>query len=831
METKLKYAQYPIEERFRNFIFCKNGDIWAAYYLERTYFPLNDNEFFIPYVNDGKDMLSHDEYEYHLLNVPTQFLLDEHFKTIKEELVHGELASIGHYYYEEASKILTSELHTSKYSTFVLVKLNTIETPVTPKEYYKLFKEQLGNKFREVATGRPATTLVAPSFFIDKEEALFNDMMSYKAIRRVTEEELSKVEYYLFHRTKKILPTSIHEKEINEGIINMDSKGYITVENLETTSYTAFLPVIEMPSSLLGSGFVHEIQTSCYFPIETQIRLAFNHEQTDRKHVRKMFKRIKEQIQESDYANAELDDDEVILEGDLRLKQLNRDLKRGDRRVVRMSIYFVVSAESEDELEARIKHLQEVVKGTSYRIYRPIADQLTLFNQSLLGSRYHFKDYELHVTTGYVMDLGLDLYRTIGNEYGFPLGRGINHVGFRDLAGALLFSNQLVFFAPQLAKKNISGSLHKNGNTLIIGPSGQGKSTLIKDIFTWQVFFGQKILYIDPKNEMVEFVKRALKKYPFIRPFQELFNAINFITLSDDDAYRGVLDPLILLEGERARTQAEQTLFQLGQVNQDVSKTKYYKTIIVEAIDKVITGEESNNLSNVIEHIKQADKDLGVNLETFKNGIGKVLIGDDTSKAVDLNGHATVLGIQGLKLVTEQEKIGESLDGEQLASEAIMAINMSLVEVFSINKEEDAMVIYDEAKGFTDTTKGARLLEDSFRKGRANNTDVVALTQSHSDNDNDTMNELISYKFAFRPNSKKQQENVLRFFDMEPNSRNMTLINGLKQGTCLFQDHMGRNQPIAIDVLFEEWLEAIKTTNTEDEHTKRALELEVANQF
>ena len=40
------------------------------------------------------------------------------------------------------------------------------------------------------------------------------------------------------------------------------------------------------------------------------------------------------------------------------------------------------------------------------------------------------------------------------------------------------------------------------------------------------------------------------------------------------------------------------------------------------------------------------------------------------------------------------------------------------------------------------------------------------------------------------------------------------------------QDHRGRSQPIAIDVLFDSWLMAVSPTNKEDEATQMALAME-----
>lgn len=45
METQVAYAQTPQDSWFRNFIFMKDGHVWVAYVIDKTYFPLNEPEF------------------------------------------------------------------------------------------------------------------------------------------------------------------------------------------------------------------------------------------------------------------------------------------------------------------------------------------------------------------------------------------------------------------------------------------------------------------------------------------------------------------------------------------------------------------------------------------------------------------------------------------------------------------------------------------------------------------------------------------------------------------------------------------------------------------
>ncbi|EPH73208.1 hypothetical protein D929_01688 [Enterococcus faecalis 02-MB-P-10] len=49
----------------------------------------------------------------------------------------------------------------------------------------------------------------------------------------------------------------------------------------------------------------------------------------------------------------------------------------------------------------------------------------------------------------------------------------------------------------------------------------------------------------------------------------------------------------------------------------------------------------------------------------------------------------------------------------------------------------------------------------------------------------------------------QSERKFFSFFEMDVNQANLKMVSQLKSGTCLYQDHLGRNQPITIDVLFD----------------------------
>jgi hypothetical protein len=130
------------------------------------------------------------------------------------------------------------------------------------------------------------------------------------------------------------------------------------------------------------------------------------------------------------------------------------------------------------------------------------------------------------------------------------LGKNISHVG-----ESIESSQSLVFYHPFLAHLGLRGSKYSSPHVTISGPTGMGKSYLLKDILLNSVFFGAKILMTDPKNEVEKKFKQALtpemeRTAPF---FKELIEGFNYITLSSEKKDAGKLDPLIFLKGEEGK--------------------------------------------------------------------------------------------------------------------------------------------------------------------------------------------------------------------------------------------------------------------------------------
>ncbi|HLQ97604.1 MAG TPA: ATP-binding protein, partial [Candidatus Dormibacteraeota bacterium] len=346
-----------------------------------------------------------------------------------------------------------------------------------------------------------------------------------------------------------------------------------------------------------------------------------------------------------------------------------------------------------------------------------------------------------------------------------------------------------------------------NGNIIITGPPGSGKSLHVKNLFTWTTFFGSKVLYIDPKNELQRYYERALEKYHHVPEFKNLYERINFVHLSEEKRYKGALDPLVFLEGDNAIQTADMILTTLAKS----AGSRNDEAIINQAVVDEVSHEENPTLTGALNKIKEKDETLGAVIGKYNYGLGRMLFGDEYSRGLDFESQINVLGLQGLKMPTT-----DNFNDEERIGLCLMMSISKYVHTFSVNPNEDAMIIFDEAWILKRSDRGQDLIDEMLRTGRSLRTDIVLVTQAFDDFNVDTTKEQIGVKFAFRPKSDDTIKPILRFFDLQDNEKNIEIVRNLGTGMCLFQDHMGRNQAIAIDVLFDEWFEAFQTTDRAD---------------
>ncbi|PHE46904.1 ATP-binding protein [Bacillus pseudomycoides] len=816
----MKLLEFPISKIYKNMVFNKKSGVWSYYKLNDENLSLNSESNFQKYLQQTIAFIEQNQYEYQLVIIPRRYDFDHFIKVTNEKVVKGELADIGKYYFNRGADILKEEISLYEYDCYVGIHLNKFMYEVADNVNDLLI--QLFKRVKEDVTRilhRTTNVETDMKFFKKLEESFFNTASYYKKLIRLDESEIEKIIYYQFHRTDicKNIPNTIYN--LTEGLVK-NNKGYMTVQHKDYTDHIAFLPYNNIPFNLKNNKFLLNLIEGIDFPIEVQARFSFKSQTENIRKFRMLKKRFRNFNDE--IRNSNVDEDSVIESADDVLTVTLDEIKNSKKEILYCDLMLVVFDKSLEGLERKIEDIKRMYKGTDFELVRPLVDQLTLFHQSLIGSYTKLNYFQHTMDTSSFAVSCFDIKNEIGNRYGMPLGKVVTGYELVDVTQARAINNNVVFFNPLLTKRALKGAAHTNGNILVTGPPGSGKSLLIKNVFTWCTFLGAKILYIDPKNEYKKFFENALKKYPLnenieeTRYFHELYKKINFVEISNQGEYKGAFDPLIFLQGDEAVETALIILETLGFV-----KDKRESVIIFESIQEVIKTEKKPNLTKVLEKITEKDQNLGAYIAKYNIGYGRMLFGDENSVTLDFDKQVNVLGLQGLQLPSSEQNI-ESMTQAQITGISIMVSLSKYVNTFSTKKDEEAMIIFDEAWALKKSKNGEALIDSMLRTGRSLETDIILITQAYDDVNAETIKELIGCKFAFRPKTDQAIKPLLEFFDLETNEDNINLMKNLVSGVCLFQDYKARNQVVAIDIFFEEWLEAFKTTKKED----KAIELE-----
>ena len=116
LKSKEPRLDFPIEAITNNFLFTTSNDVWVGYKLAHQVFPLNNLDFFKEYIEDGKGVFEQDTFDYHFMNIPEYFDLDEQIEATIDNLVKGSFADLGETYFRQAGDILKDEVQMNKYS-------------------------------------------------------------------------------------------------------------------------------------------------------------------------------------------------------------------------------------------------------------------------------------------------------------------------------------------------------------------------------------------------------------------------------------------------------------------------------------------------------------------------------------------------------------------------------------------------------------------------------------------------------------------------------------------------------------------------------------------
>lgn len=796
--------EYPVLERQENVLCNRDHEKWAYFSINTQVLKLNDVNAENKFVERLSDFVEQINLDTHYVMLPKGLDIAQKNEIFKKEF-DGAFKDIGFSYIDRATEILEYELQDAvEYLFFIGVKLPKLNRGAAgilkdTKKAFSIFNSTLS---KVVALQEKQMTEEEEYHYEKAEEEVYALLKSKISCRRATKEEMDYLEAQAFVRGQSAPVT----KGSLESIINVRRAGYVKLTQLEEESWCAFLPAVEVPIDMTYSRWLFIIQ-QLPFSVETHIRADYKSLDDDRTEAIRAKRKFKDQ--DNQLAEINEDEDSLVNDGRVILAELENKIKNEKKHLIRTNIVFVVSDKTKEGLDSKIRSLTQVCKDMDIKVIQPIADQLHLFHQCLIGSRVLIRDWEQQFSSEALAESLFGLSQKVGNTIGFYIGKNISD------GSSVKTSLKPVFFHPQLGNQRIAGAKTRSLHFMVTGPTGMGKSYLTKNILLFSTFLGAQILGIDPKNEYERDFRQALKYFPKEEypEFHEMIDKINFISLSHDEKDRGKLDPLRFLEGVEAEDTAINLLESLAKV-QDTERQ--ISNAITEAVQKVVRAD-APGLLKVVEVLKsdknEPTQEVGKQLESYsKSSLGMLLFSDGHSESISLEKQFNVIQIQNLDL-PKAEMDARTYNRSHHLSVCTMIPLAKFTTKFLRNEIEGVLklALFEEAWALENTTQGTALIKEMLRTGRSLNCGCGIVTQSAKDYNDQDVKEQVGVRFAFRAEDEREQEDVLKFFDLPVNEENRALLSNLEEGECLFRDIYGRTAKIAVDVLYDEWIRAFNT--------------------
>ncbi|EPH93265.1 conjugal transfer family protein [Enterococcus faecalis 06-MB-DW-09] len=823
VKEMVKLAKIPIESIKENLLFDKDGYIWAYYRITAEETNPNNLEELEKYKKRWATMFRKTlpKYgEFELDMYPKDKQLAERFKEFSKDLA-PEHYSLGLEYMGRTVVTLKNELGEITEPDFILgVRLKDMYSNENPIESMKRVAEDVSDQIlsllgKKVLTADDELAKIKPV-----EEELYRSLRSRKA-SRLTEDEL------IYLNRLNFIGGLPHEKNqedyskerISQAIVDAGKDvGFIHLESDVGKSVVSYLPIADFEENDIAYNHLYQIAQQMDFPCRFRIKAHYpdpkgvtgfsskvmiqkNRHKTEAKEARQagesISSRIKANFQATESLANELENNEPIL---------------------RWLGCFVITGKSREQNKRRGDALMNAMKTLKINVVRPSAKQAQLFYRCLFGASIESMSDWMQVTNGYGLAESLfAVTNRAGTRSGWYLGRIDPFLESETLKDSIHSSRNSVFYNMLVANQGQEGAITDSPHVAITGETGKGKSYLTGLLFFYSSLLDAKVLYIDPKNQVAKQFKRTAndpviqQKFP---SFVTYLNSINYVTLdASKKENHGVLDPIVFLHGVEAKDTAQAMI----QSIYNLDNREEVETAINEELDKAIEERELGEqvgLLTVIRRlfayedqvIKRAAKLL---LSKIQNSVLQLGFSDGDSKGLDLDHKCTVLGIAGLNLPEPHVPVKDYSEANKKSTCLMLPLGKFCEKFGNQNEEQYTIEFFDEAWILAKAKGGREVLKAMQRVGRSFCNILVYSTQSVKDVGDDQDTNSFGTMFAF--DWQSERSDILSHIGIEVNERNMTLVENMKKGQCLFRDIYGRTAKLSVHNLFPEWHHALQT--------------------
>jgi hypothetical protein len=823
VKEMIKLAQIPFKAIKGNLMFDKSGYVWAYYRITAEETNPNNFEELEKYKKRWatifrKTLPKYGEFE--LVMYPKDKQLTERFKEFSKDLA-PEYHRLGLEYMGRTVTGLKSELGEITEPDFILgVRLKDMYGNENPIESIKRVTDEVSDQILALLGKK----VVMDEDELDKirpiEEELFRSLRSRRATR-LTEDELIYLNRLSFigglpHEKKN---EDFSKARISEAIVDAGKDvGFIHLSSDLGNTVTSYLPIADFEENNIAYNHLYQVAQQMDFPCDFRIKAHYpdpkgvtgfaskvmiqkNRHKTEAKEARLAGESASERIK----GNAQM------------VNHISNELESGEPLIAWLGC-FVIVGKSREQNKRRGDALINAMKSLKISVVRPSAKQAQLFYRCLFSASVESMSDWMQVTNGHSLAETLfAVTNSAGTRSGWYLGRIDPFLESETLKDSIKSSRNSVFYNMLVANQGQEGAITDSPHVAITGETGKGKSYLTGMLFFYSSLLDAKVLYIDPKNQVAKQFKRTAndpvirKKFP---SFVTYLNSINYVTLdATHKENHGVLDPIVFLRGVEAKDTAQAMI----QSIYNLDNREEVETAINEELDKVIEERELGEKVGLLTVIRRlhAYEDQVIQraakllFSKIQNSILHLGFSDGDSNGLDLNHKCTVLGIAGLSLPEPHVPVKDYSEANKKSTCLMLPLGKFCEKFGNQNEEQYTIEFFDEAWILAKAKGGREVLKAMQRVGRSFCNILVYSTQSVKDVGDDQDTNSFGTMFAF--DWQSERSDILGHIGIEVNERNLTLVENMKKGQCLFRDIYGRTAKLSIHNLFPEWHHALQT--------------------
>lgn len=568
------------------------------------------------------------------------------------------------------------------------------------------------------------------------------------------------------------------------------NKGISITHDDGAVSYQSYLVLTNVPEAIdfPGKEWIYQLQKQP-MQIEVCIDIENVHYKKAEEALNLKQTEVNTQVENIQKANAMIPS--KLREATAQIESLKRELGDNKLPMSKTVVSICLAGADQKQVESDVKELKLYFDKNDFTAERPGADQLKLYMQHIPGTESYARDFIKQLSPFIIAGGVFGVNNRVGDNVGYYIGTANGKPVYLNIGQA------------SLGDKSPAGTLY--------GDLGYGKSFNVNMLLFLHVLYGAYGLVICPKGE-----RKHWKSMPLIGEY------VNLVELTTDAQNKGKLDPYNMYPDDLdyASELAANIIIEL--LGLKASGNEY--VVLMESI-KVVKKSTNPSMLKLVETIESVNKSdayyehavhLSRNLKAIMDsGTSRLLFGDGTEEAININGRLNVIMLQGITFPDEGIP-KQDYSPEQRIATVLMFMVFAFSKKFAqMHPGVLKMTVVDESWALKAIPSGSALIDWLARMGRSLYHAILLNGHSVLDLPSEKLRIAMTYKFCFHTSDEDEAVRMLEYLKLDVTKDNINTLMSLRNGECLFSDLYGRVSRLKFDIVFEDLIRFFSTTPEE----------------